>query len=660
MPKQYARFASSPIGPSLVAQNGGLVLTTSAATPSLARTARSDVSQSSGQHGVEFTFYGDDSLNAAIGVCQPGSSLSVGLGGEASSISWLLHLGEVYIGGGLVASGLPSVAKGDVVGVRIDIATTTIEFYKGTTLVHSRSLPASGATWHFAASLHSPGGAGKLACAVNAGQWQAVSAAGQKGWQPAPGAISTVRLADWDWITAGTDTPAHARYEGGLDGDNFSTVAEMGFWPWSSDPPMQGGAAQLAIIDPDGLLDALAQQDVSGLPVAIRLGDLDGTLATATAVARFVCDRIEVQGDNRKTIYLRDAHDDLDEPLTRGVFLPSIPALAWRVQPVVIGAVASVPALTANSDGSVAWLADAPLAEVATVLDRGDAMEAGTWTLTPDKQQLLLSQPPVGPIVVDASSIGVGMQPATLEQTLREVFRRGGKASWSAADAAAIDAATGYAGIGYYAGDAIPVRQALAAILPSYGAWFWQTADGLLRFTRVVDPASVAPGALAFDLDLEAEGVEPEVIPDDAARLTRRMAYRPNARVLAPSELVTDMVDVPAWRRDELTAPWRGQAYSAKPLAPRYVHADTAAPLVSCFWRSQDAQTEIDRVCAIYGTQRQSYVVPLDALSIPVPLPGQVGRISYPRFGLTAGKQVLVRRVTRSPGTGAVNLVLWG
>jgi len=40
--------------------------------------------------------------------------------------------------------------------------------------------------------------------------------------------------------------------------------------------------------------------------------------------------------------------------------------------------------------------------------------------------------------------------------------------------------------------------------------------------------------------------------------------------------------------------------------------------------------------------------------------PGQVGRITYPRYGLESGKNVLVRSVERNPTTGDVVLNVWG
>lgn len=653
-----ARFATAPIGPDLLAPSdgAGMLVTTAADALSLARIARSDVALDAGTAGAEFVFYGEAaSVNARVGVVTPAASLAAALGADAGTIGWNLATGEVIGAGFVLASGLPTVDKGNIVGLLADFTAGTLAFFHGATQVASVAMSAG--ERHFAVSLASTE-AGDLVCAVNAGQWQALSAAAQAGWSAPDAAISTVRLSDLDWLSTTTDAPANTRWEGVIDAAGITTLAELGFWAWGGNASMQGDAAQCRVMDPDGLLDALALGDASGVPVEMRQADADGSLASSTAVARFVLDRIEIEGDGHKRVLLRDAHDDLDLPLSRSQFLPNIPALAWRPMPVVIGAVASAPALLANSDGSVGFLADAPLAEVSTVMDRGDPMEAGTWSLDPNSQQLLLDSPPVGPVVADCSSIGAGMTPATLEQALRAVFGRIGKAAWSSADAAAIDTATGYAGLGYYAGDSVSVRQALAGILPSYGAWWWQDADGVLRFARVTDPdAAVSED---FDLDWAELGSDLVAVPDLAPNLTRRMAYRPNARPLSASELVTDLVDVPVWRRQELMGLWRGVAYGGGTLASRYRRADTAAPFVSVFWRAQDAQTEIDRVVGLYAVERRFYVWHVAGDATFSLQPGQIGRITYPRYGLDAGRNVLVRSRQRNPITGETIITFWG
>ena len=651
----FARFAATPIGAGLVSRDGGLTVTTNANSLDAARVARSDVGHSVGLRGAEFAFWGEGDMDAGVGVVLSVADLNAAIWNVG--IAWVLHNGTIVIGGVEVATGLPVIAKGEVVGVKVALngGSPTIAFYRGSSLVHARALPGGG-LWHFGVSIGAAA-AGGLICAVNAGQWQAAGPAAEVGWPAIASSQASTRLADYDYLSAGSDSPAHARFEGVIM-DGIMTAAELGFWPWGGEMPSNSASASCRVLDADGALDSFAGEDLRGVPVRVRLGDEAGTVAAASDVARFVLDRVEVEGEAGKTLILRDAHDDLDQPLSRGVFLPNIPGLAWKPLPVVIGAVASVPGLSTNTDGTAIYLSGRPLASVDVVMDRGDIMEGGTFAVSPNGQQLEMNSPPVGPVVADVSSIAAGPTPATLVQALTAIFAAIGKGSWSSADAAAIDAATGYAGVGYYDPEGRTVREALAAILPSYGAWWWQDSDGVLRFSRVIAPESYV-GLPAFELT-RADAVDDVVsVPDTAPNLTRRMAYRLNAQALGASDLVTDMVDLPQARRDELTGFWRGQVYGAGALAARYQHADSADPFLSCFWRAQDAQAELDRVLAIYAVPRALYHWRVIDPEL-APKPGQVGLITHPRFGLAGGKRVLVRGVVRNPVTGDTTLTLWG
>jgi len=492
---------------------------------------------------------------------------------------------------------------------------------------------------------------------VNAGQWNARGPAALAGWKVATPSGPVTRLSDADWLTAPGDLPANARYEG-LIAEGVNLISEINFWPWGGNPVTQTSAAECVVLDADGLLDGLALSGASGMPVQIRSGSSAGMLADTAAVFRFTVDRIEINDDGSKTVHFRDAHDDLDETINRGVFMPNIAALAWKPQPVVIGAVASVPAMGANSDATAMFVADG-LVYADAVMDRGDLMEPGTFSLSPDGQQLIMKSPPVTPVVADLSSVGPGQRPATLQQAIADIMGRLGKTSWSAGDCAAVDAATGYAGVGYYAGNAITGREAMNAILPSYGAACYQDATGVLRFTRVVAPETFS-GAPVFELTANDLAEDLLAVPDDAPNLTRRMAYRPNAQALAASDLVPDVVDVPQARRDELTGLFRAQVYGGGVLHQHYRRADAADPVLSLFWDAADAQSEIDRVVGMYRQQRFFYQVTVRGDQSLAPQPGQVGRLTYPRYGLEEGKAVLIRRVERNPATGDVVLTMWG
>lgn len=657
MADTFGRFAALPIGPLLAARDGGLTLATTGPAD-IYRMARSDITVQTGRAGVEFAVWGDDDVAAMVGIVETSAPLTTFPGGNGEGIGWDIASGRVMQFGGSIATGLPVAGHGDIVGLRVDVGSPSrVFFYLNGNLVHQRDVNLEGPL-HFAAAL-AASEEGKLCMAVNAGQWRARSPAAAAGWTVQPDAVATTRLSDVDWLTAPGDSPANARYEG-LLAEGLTVISEINFWPWGGESASQNSAGQCVVQDAEGRLDDLALTGASGVAVQIRTGAVDGMLADAEPAYRFAVERIEINDDASKTLHFRDAHDALDGTINRGVFLPNVPSLAWKPQPVVIGAVASVPAMGANSDATAMFVADAAVFPAA-VMDRGDLMEEGTFSMSPDGQQLVMKSPPVTPVVADVSSVSAGQQPATLAVAMADIMERLGSSAWSREDCAGIDAASGYAGVGYYAGNAISGRDAVNAILPSYGAAVYQDAAGVLRFTRIIAPESYA-GPMAFNIvegDM-ATGEDLLKVADDAPNLTRRMAYRPNAQALAASDLVTDVVDVPQSRRDELTGLFRGQVYASAALHPHYRRADAADPVISLFWQQADAQAEIERVVAMYAVQRFFYRVTVRGDQSLAPVAGQVGRIQYNRYGLHDGLPVLVRRAERNPATGDVVLTLWG
>lgn len=655
MARQYARFDAATIGSGLAVTDSGLVLTTAVDSTSRARMARSTFERTGGTYGAEFVFWGDaDDLLASIGLVAASEGLGAEVGVATLSVGWRLDTGEVRLGNTVLASGLPAVAKGQIVGVVFYAAPGFINLVRfaldGDTVA---TVDVGSDAWHFAVSMASAT-AGELSCAVNAGQWPARGEAATAAWELPATSITTLYFGNRHWLSATTDSPANQRYEGRLIDDGIEEMQRVGFWPWADAVAPRPAGAQLQVLDVDG---ALASLDYGQAPVAIREVAAGGSLATSTPIGRFVIDSVEVVSDRIVRLRLRDAHDALDEPLNPAVFLPYVPALAWKAQPVVIGACASVPLLAANSDGTVGFLCDAPLGHVDVVLDRGDALEPGTWTLTGGAQQLFLDSPPLGPVVADVSTTAGSMTPATLADALHAVFSRVGFTAWDKAEADAIDVATGYAGIGFYVGSEVrSARQARDAMLANYCGSAWQDAVGTLRLVRLTAPEDAVATMALQPATLDGDLVWAY---DEAPNLTRRMSYRPNGAVMGAADFVTDLVDVPMSRRVELMQPARGIVYSAAPLHPRYDAASRRDPVVSGFWLRADAQAEIDRVCGLYSVERRFYTW-TGRLPGALPAIGDVVSVSYPAYGLADGRNLLVVALQPNRATGRVTIRFWG
>lgn len=246
----------------------------------------------------------------------------------------------------------------------------------------------------------------------------------------------------------------------------------------------------------------------------------------------------------------------------------------------------------------------------------------------------------------------------TLTDFVREIVeKRGGltPAQWSSADTQAIDAATGYEGIGYFANEPTTVRAAIEAALSSYCACAWIDDDGVLRFTRLVKPEGETAVGEITEADMLSE---PVVTIDYAPNLSTQMRYRKNWTVLSETDFVTDFITVPLAVRNALGQPYQGIAVSATALSATYstaVHNEPAEVLLDV---GEDAQAEIDHVCGYYATLRKFYTFQVPA-SVAVAI-GQVWTLTYPRYGLDDGKNLMVSSISRRLGDETIKVTLRG
>lgn len=250
------------------------------------------------------------------------------------------------------------------------------------------------------------------------------------------------------------------------------------------------------------------------------------------------------------------------------------------------------------------------------------------------------------------------LQAITLTDFVREVVEgRLGltPAAWSRADTEAIDAATGYAGIGFFATEGMTARQALDAVLDSYTACAWVDEEGVLRFTRLTPPEDeVSLGEItAADLLSDIQ-----VRPDLAPALTTQIQFRKNWTVLNETDFVTDFIVVPMAVRTALSQPYQGVVASAIPVSATYATAVNAAPKGLLLDVREDAQAEADHVVGYYATLRKFYTTEVPAeLELQA---GQVWTLKYPRYGLDAGKNLMVSRISRRIGTETIAVTFRG
>lgn len=188
----------------------------------------------------------------------------------------------------------------------------------------------------------------------------------------------------------------------------------------------------------------------------------------------------------------------------------------------------------------------------------------------------------------------------------------------------------------------------------SYGCGLFQDRFGKLKPVRLQAPAVTA------DFDIAewqvVGGVLPE--PDNAPGLSNRMSYGRNYAIHSDE----DATNADATTRAELMREVR-VVTSTETLHSNYSEAAEREPIETLLSEEADAQDEIDRLCALYTVPRTFYTFKVRTDDTVDPLliePGHTVNLTWPRFGMGSGKNLLVILARSSLQGGAVDLVCWG
>jgi|GEM_PF-5429640 len=260
--------------------------------------------------------------------------------------------------------------------------------------------------------------------------------------------------------------------------------------------------------------------------------------------------------------------------------------------------------------------------------------------------------------------VATALAGASLEQMCTELLEvRGGldPSAWSHADAAAIDAATGYKiGVHYGSDQAPTIDSALKAALANFTAAYYEDGAGVLRFVRWVAPESVASGDRAGSLTPSSMFGDMLVYPDFAENLATRMLGRKNYSPFTDGDFgATSLTNCPLATRAQLKQLFQWSATSGRYLSPRYAAASGNA-VETQFDNLADGTAEINRRCAAYQVPRNFFVDTFKAPAGRTFAPGQVWNVSYPLHGLAASKPLLLLAIQESPQDESATLTFWG
>lgn len=517
---------------------------------------------------------------------------------------------------------------------------------------------------------------------------------------PSVNAVVVERLATDGYTTGPNDSPPHRHFEGRvINPGNFEqSIFDDG--TTTGEARVGYGYVEVAIGD-DGAgenLDRLARYAVDGRRVTISaLASVDAPYASRTVVLTGIMEQIEVSW-TVATIRIRDRLDDLRVPIQPVAYAGTSTDgtktdaegtpedLKDKPKPLAWGVNRNVPGIVSNRFKLIFDFA-ANGCEFDEVRDDGVALTEGasfstfaammaatvperTYARCPSTGQIKMGDNPKGTITADIVEGAAGARSvAKVARRIIDFAKFSAGTDFNADELAALHALNG-ADVGIWIGaeprNVLPI---LTAVLTSMGAFMCPDEIGVLRFGQV----DIADGAEGPVLDTSVildrgQGIERLVTNDDQNGVP---AWKVTV-TYAPAWLVqseTDLNKTAATAAVKAFATKDTRSASAENAPLKLVHLRAAElTFPSLFATEAAAKAEAARLLSQRGRRRQRYRVPLkDEVAFGIRV-GRIITLQLPRFGLDAGRPMMVigkevilpRRSGDKVEAGVITLDIYG
>lgn len=486
--------------------------------------------------------------------------------------------------------------------------------------------------------------------------------------------VVTVRLSDWPFITADSDTPASTWYEPACR-EPLEISRSI---PMAPEARADGQHNGTIILDNEsGQLDAyLDGYGFGGRLVRVLAGDPEAAREDFAVIFEGVVTTWEAETE-RVRLRVRDNAFGLDTPHisttyagTGGYEGPA--GLKGRIKPKIYGRVFNAPMILLTTTPMPIWqVSDGAIEAVDALRDGGTALSnagdvadltatsvsAGTFKTDLTRGLLATNGLPNFQLRADVRGCSangyVETAPAIAERLLidRGVDDSQRESGSFAALAAGID---GIAGI--RVDDDTTTRALLDQVLRGIGAHWYAGRDGLLRAGRLTVP-DPAGWVVALDETLLIR-VDRLQLPDtiNPATWRRRVAFKTNQAPQAEDDLAASVSadDRIAYGNERLEV--RATDGTVK---TRHPTASDPAPLASPLYEEADAQAVADHLLALQSADRQVLALVLKSPGFALDL-GQTVRVFWSALGLTAGRDMRIVGIRESCAERTVRLVVWG
>ncbi|WPZ36266.1 hypothetical protein T8K17_08960 [Thalassobaculum sp. OXR-137] len=482
-------------------------------------------------------------------------------------------------------------------------------------------------------------------------------------YDPAVEGIVPQYFSDDGFVTLPTDTPADTYFDPRLlTALNFERqLFTDGRLSGRSVP----GAGTLQLNNADGALDPITAMAFDGRRVRVLLGG-EGFLYTQfETIFDGTADGIEFD-DIAVTVRLRDLQSRFEAGVDRGIYggtggLVGRVGLKDREKPLTFGRVFHVPAILVDPASLTYQVHDGPIEDVDAVFDSGLALTkaagvpiAGQYSVEAATGTFRLGASAAGTVTAHVRGDKTG---GVYVDTVAGIMERLVTTRASTQAPIALDMAgfAAFAGIcsyqvGLWIREGRSMGEVLDALADSVGAHFGFDRAGRMTIGRVEVPAAtpVARFDVSNVLDLERLAVARPV-------WRQSVEYR---RYWQPLDAASVAGAVGDEARADLAEPVRVEA-AADPAIRTLHPLSEEAVVTTLLTEAASASAEASRLLSLFGSGRVAFRVVLKTEPFALEL-GQTVRLTYPRHGLTAGRNLVIVGMVEDSAVNEITLDLWG
>ncbi|MEM7016104.1 MAG: hypothetical protein AAF512_02045 [Pseudomonadota bacterium] len=426
---------------------------------------------------------------------------------------------------------------------------------------------------------------------------------------------------------------------------NFSPSVRMRVPFLTEEPHGNLELSTLEIINLDGRFDDWRNSIFVDYESTMLLGDRRWPYSRfLVRPFKFVIDDIEY-GDIIK-IDLRDKLGELDGPLQESL-ITSGPNLDEPI-PIAYGQCENVPLslIDPDSSGGEYQANDGEIQAYDDVYDNGVALSnpAG-YTSTLSTGKIIKVARPVGSMTADIQGAKVsGSYITKAADIAQDMVTTNGPFNTDDIDSASFSQLNTDAAqtLGFFAGEPINRREAMAMVLSSVGAVYYLNQDNKLAVGRITDPSTLT-SVLGFGGEGEPQIIDISVKQIRLPQWRTKLGYQRNWHTQSGDDLAGSITDANAPDKDRvafLGKEYRVTSYPASPT-PSAGHIDP--PLRKTLIHSKaDADTEAQRIDGILGVPRAYIDITVGSASAFQLLPLNCITVTNSRFGLSAGQKIQI------------------